>query len=58
MSNVEAPHRAKADRPAEAPVSAAEQSLYAARQKVYPKRVFGKVRSVKWAVLMLPPPGP
>ena len=53
MSNVEAPHRAKADRPAEAPVSAAGQSLYAARQKVYPKRVFGKVRSVKWAVLVL-----
>lgn len=53
MSSVEAPHRAKADRPAEAPVSAADQPLYASRKKVYPKRVFGKVRSVKWAVLML-----
>ncbi len=52
MSNVEAPHRAKADRPVEAAASAAAQPLYAARQKVYPKRVFGKVRSVKWAVLM------
>ena len=53
MSSVEAPHRAKADRPAEAPASAADQPLYASRKKVYPKRVFGKVRSVKWAVLML-----
>jgi cytochrome c oxidase accessory protein FixG len=53
MSTVEAPHRAKADRPAEAPASAAAQPLYASRQKVYPKRVFGKVRSVKWAVLAL-----
>ncbi|HWT09605.1 MAG TPA: cytochrome c oxidase accessory protein CcoG [Roseomonas sp.] len=53
MTSVEAPHRAKADRPAEAPATAAAQPLYAARQKVYPKRVFGKVRSVKWAVLML-----
>lgn len=53
MSTVEAPHRAKADRPAEAPASAAAQPLYASRQKVYPKRVFGKVRSVKWAVLVL-----
>jgi cytochrome c oxidase accessory protein FixG len=52
MTSVEAPHRAKADRPAEAPLSAAAQPLYASRQKVYPKRVFGKVRSVKWAVLM------
>ncbi|WP_198377128.1 cytochrome c oxidase accessory protein CcoG [Neoroseomonas rubea] len=53
MGTVEAPHRAKGDRPADAPVSAAPQSLYAARQKVYPKRVFGLVRSVKWAVLGL-----
>jgi cytochrome c oxidase accessory protein FixG len=54
MTGVEASaHRAKADRPAaDAPVSAAAQPLYAARQKVYPKRVFGPVRSVKWAVLM------
>ena len=53
MTSVEAPHRAKADRPPEAPTYAAEQPLYAAQQKVYPKRVFGKVRSVKWAVLTL-----
>jgi cytochrome c oxidase accessory protein FixG len=52
MSIVEAPHRAKADRPAEGPTSAADQPLYAARTKVYPKRVFGRVRSVKWAVLI------
>ncbi|MBR0661799.1 cytochrome c oxidase accessory protein CcoG [Neoroseomonas oryzicola] len=53
MSTVEAPHRAKADRPPEAPAAAAAQPLYASRQKVYPKRVFGVVRSVKWAVLAL-----
>jgi cytochrome c oxidase accessory protein FixG len=53
MSTIEAPHRAKADRPLGTPVKADAQSLYAARQKIYPKRVFGKVRSVKWAVLML-----
>ena len=53
MSTVEAPHRAKADRPKQTPAAAADQPLYATRQKVYPKRVFGKVRSVKWAVLML-----
>ncbi len=53
MSTVEAPQRAKADRPAPAPAAAADQPLYATRQKVYPKRVFGKVRSVKWAVLVL-----
>ncbi|MBR0673471.1 cytochrome c oxidase accessory protein CcoG [Neoroseomonas soli] len=52
MSNIEAPHRAKADRPVEAPASAEAQPLYASRQKVYPRRVFGPVRSVKWAVLM------
>ena len=50
---VEAPHRAKADRPMGAPASAAAQPLYAARQKVYPKRVLGKVRSVKWTLLAL-----
>jgi len=32
---------------------AAAPSLYADRQRVYPKAVFGKVRSVKWAVLIL-----
>jgi cytochrome c oxidase accessory protein FixG len=52
MSNIDAPHRAKADRPAASPAAAADQPLYATRQKVYPKRVFGKVRSVKWAVLI------
>ena len=32
---------------------AATSSLYADRQRVYPKAVFGKIRSVKWAVLIL-----
>ncbi|MBR0652341.1 cytochrome c oxidase accessory protein CcoG [Roseomonas terrae] len=49
MTPVEAPQRAKADRPA---VTSAASPLYASRQKVYPKRVFGRVRSVKWAVLI------
>jgi len=53
MSTIEAPHRAKADSPAAAPAAAADQPLYASRQKIYPKRVFGLVRSVKWAVLVL-----
>ena len=52
MSTIEAPHRAKADRPLATPVEAKAQSLYANRQKVYPKRVLGRVRSVKWAVLI------
>jgi len=52
MSTIEAPHRAKADRPATTPAAAVGQPLYASRVKVYPKRVFGKVRSVKWAVLI------
>jgi cytochrome c oxidase accessory protein FixG len=50
MSTIEATQRAKADRPVA--TSAAGQPLYADRVKVYPKRVFGKVRSVKWAVLV------
>jgi cytochrome c oxidase accessory protein FixG len=53
MTIAEAPHRAKADRPAATPVAAADQPLYVSRQKVYPKRVFGIVRSVKWSVLIL-----
>jgi len=52
MNTIEAPQRAKADRPPEAAVTAATP-LYANRQKVYPKRVFGRIRSVKWAVLAL-----
>jgi cytochrome c oxidase accessory protein FixG len=52
MNTIEAPQRAKADRPPEAAVTAATP-LYANRQKVYPKRVFGRIRSVKWAVLGL-----
>ena len=52
MSKIDPPHRAKADQAA-APLSAADQPLYASRKKPYPKAVFGKVRSVKWAVLLL-----
>jgi len=52
MSKIDSPHRAKADRVA-ATMSAADQPLYATRKKPYPKAVFGKVRSIKWAVLML-----
>lgn len=52
MSRIDPPHRAKADR-ASAPLSAADQPLYVARRKVYPKAVLGRVRSVKWAVLAL-----
>ena len=40
-------------RPMGASVPAADQPLYADRQKVYPKAVTGTVRRAKWAVLIL-----
>jgi cytochrome c oxidase accessory protein FixG len=43
--------RAAADTPPP-PVAADAQPLYATRQKVYPKDVRGRVRWVKWAVLI------
>jgi len=51
MSNMDKPYRARADRPA-GNLSAGPASLYAARRKVYPRAVAGRVRSIKWAVLI------
>jgi len=49
MGEIKSPDKLKP----EGAVPAAAPSLYADRQRVYPKAVFGKIRSVKWAVLIL-----
>ena len=48
MGEIKTPEKLKPEA-----AEAAPPSLYADRQRVYPKAVFGKVRSVKWAVLIL-----
>jgi len=50
MGEINTPEKLK---PEALAAEAAPPSLYADRQRVYPKAVFGKVRSVKWAVLIL-----
>ena len=50
MGEIKTPEKLK---PEAVAAEAAPPSLYADRQRVYPKAVFGKVRSVKWAVLIL-----
>jgi cytochrome c oxidase accessory protein FixG len=49
MGEIKTPDKLKP----ESVAHAATSSLYADRQRVYPKAVFGKIRSVKWAVLIL-----
>ena len=49
MGEIKSPDKLKP----EGAVPAAAPSLYADRERVYPKAVFGKIRSVKWAVLIL-----
>ena len=49
MGEIKTPDKLKPESVAEAAIP----SLYADRQRVYPKAVFGKIRSVKWAVLIL-----
>ena len=50
MGEIKTPDRLK---PEAVAAEAAPPSLYADHQRVYPKAVFGKVRSVKWVVLIL-----
>jgi len=49
MGEIKTPDKLKPESVAEAAIP----SLYADRQRVYPKAVFGKIRSVKWAALIL-----